>query len=92
MSWRVVATVLTVVTVLVIVQSALASPLHETTTQLNETGDYGDLDGVSGYDGNQVITGLWDDWMKMGLIGMFGIMLWGTARVVRKELTRGGQP
>lgn len=91
MAWRAVAAVCIAVFVLAIVQSALAGPVHDVQTQLNETGDYSDLEGAgSDYNGNDVITGLFDDWMHMGLIAMFGLMAWGGWRVIRKELTRGG--
>lgn len=90
MSWRVLATVMVVIFALAVAQAALASPLHEVTSKLNDTGDYSNLEGVDGYDGNAVIGNMFGHWMNMGLMGMFGIMLWGVARVVRRELTRGG--
>lgn len=90
MSWRTVATVLIVVFLIAVVQSALAGPLVQITSSLNDTGDYGDLDGVEGYDGNSVISGMASDWFNMGLVAMFGMMAYGIARVVRRELTRGG--
>lgn len=89
MSWKTATVVLIVVFAIALAQSALAGPMVQVTDSLNETGDYSNLDGVDGYNGNDVITGLVDDWLNMGLIGMFGIMIWGIARVVRRELTRG---
>lgn len=90
MVWKTAAAVLVAVFSLAVLQAALADPAAEVTTQLNETGDYSDLEGVSGYNGNDVITGLLGDWLNMGLMAMFGLMAWGSWRVVRKELTRGG--
>lgn len=91
MSWRTIATVLIVVFAVAIVQAALAAPLNSVLGDLNDTGDYSDLDGVDDYNGNSIIGGLWSSWMNMGLVAMFGMMVWGVARVVRRELTRGGR-
>lgn len=90
MSWRTAATVLIVVFVIAVVQSVLAGPFVQVTNDLEATGDYSDLDGVDGYNGNDVITGLIDDWFNMGLIAMFGVMAWGVWAVVRRELNIGG--
>lgn len=90
MSWRTIAAVLIVVFSLALVQSVLAAPFISITSDLNDTGDYSNLEGVDGYNGNTVIDSLMGDWFNMGLVGMFGIMVWGVARVVRNELTRGG--
>lgn len=91
MSWKTAATVLIVVFVIAVMQSALAGPAVQIQESLNGTGDYSKLDGVSGYNGNEVISGLLGSWFDMGLLAMFGVMAWGVARVVRRELTRGGQ-
>lgn len=90
MGWQAIATVLMVVFSLVLVQAVLAEPFIEITNELNDTGDYSSLEGVSGYNGNNVIGGLMEDWFHMGLIGIFGMMAWGVWWVVRRELTRGG--
>lgn len=85
MSWKTAATLLTIVFVLVMIQSVLAQPLSTVTTDLNATGDYNN----EHFDGNARITGYFGDWLNMGLIGIFGILMWGFARVLRRELTRG---
>lgn len=91
MSWQTVSAVLMVVFSLVLVQAVLAEPFIQITNDLNDSGDYSSLEGVDGYNGNTVIGGLMEDWFNMGLIGIFGMMLWGVGWVVRRELTRGGQ-
>lgn len=86
MSWKATATVLIVVFTIVLIQSTMAGPANQITEDLNATGDYNN----EHFNGNELITSYVGDWLNMGLIGMFGIMLWGLARVVRRELTRGG--
>lgn len=91
MSWRTAAAVLIVVFAIAVVQAALAGPFTSVQTSLNQTGDYGDLEGAGpDYDGNDIITSLIGDWFNMGLVAMFGAMVWGVWRVVRREITRGG--
>lgn len=85
MSWRIVATVMIVVFAIVVGQAALADPLLETSSSLNESGDYSN----DHFDGNDIITSLPGKWFNMGLVGAFGVMAWGAWRVVREELTRG---
>lgn len=86
MSWRVVATVLIVVFSIILLQGVIAGPLTETSERLNESGDYDN----EHFDGNQIISSLPGDWFNMGLVAIFGVMLWGAWRVIREELTRGG--
>lgn len=86
MSWRIIATVLVIVFSIVLLQSALAGPLMETSERLNESGDYSDN---GHFDGNQIISDMPGHWFNMGLVAIFGIMAWGAWRVIREELTRG---
>lgn len=86
MSWRTAATVLTVVFVIAVLQAVLAGPFVETQTTLNESGDHNE----SGYFEDSIMEDWIDAWFNVGLIAIFGIMGWGVAHVVRRELTRGG--
>lgn len=86
MSWRAAATVLIVVFGVVLVQAAIADPLITFETSLNATGDYSN----EHFDGNAIIDGLPQAWFNMGLIAIFGLMVYGVMRVIRQELTRGG--
>lgn len=85
MSWRIVATVMIIVFAIVLAQGALAGPLIQTGEKLNQSGDYSNPH----FDGNQIIGDMPGHWFNMGLVAIFGIMLWGAWRVVREELTRG---
>lgn len=85
MGWKAVSVVLIVVFMIVVVQSALAGPAVEVTESLNATGDYSN----DHFDGNALITGFDDAWFDMGLIAIFGIMMWGTWFVLKRELTEG---
>jgi len=87
MSWRTAATVLIIAFVVLSLQSILASPMVEVTGALNATGDYSN----QYFNGNALITGYLDSWFDMGLIAVFGMMGWGVARVLRREITRGRQ-
>lgn len=86
MSWRIIATVTITVFAIIIGQAVLIGPLHQTADAINETGDYSDN---GHFDGNSLIYNIVYDWANMGLIAIFGVMLWGSWRIVRKELTRG---
>jgi hypothetical protein len=89
MSWRTAATALVVVFAIAMGQAVLIGPVLQVTSDLNDTGDYSDLEGADDdYNGNEVISSLPGQWLNMGLVAMFGIMAWGIARVVRRELTR----
>lgn len=90
MSWKTVATVLIVIFSIALIQSVLAGPTVAILNGLNATGDYSDLDGADDdWNGNDIITSLAQDWFDMGLVAMFGVIAWGVARVLRRELTRG---
>ena len=86
MSWRTAAVVLTVIMAVVVLQAALADPLISVGDQLNDTGDYSN----DAYDGNALITSLSKSWINMGTVLIFGIMAYGVATVIKRELTRGG--
>lgn len=88
MSWRTIAAVLVVVFTLVMVSTIFASPLVQIMDGLQSSGDYGDDEGGHDFDGEQRMEDLQDSWFNMTLLGIFGFMAWGVARVVRKELTR----
>jgi hypothetical protein len=89
MSWRTAATALVVALAIAMAQVVLIGPVLQVTSDLNDTGDYSDLEGADDdYNGNEVISSLPGQWLNMGLVAMFGIMAWGIARVVRRELTR----
>lgn len=86
MAWRTAATVLLTVSALILVTVLLVGPLNTIQTGFNETGDYSD----NGYfDGNALLNGFAENWARMSLVAIFGLMLWGAARVVRREKTRG---
>jgi len=85
MSWRTAATALIVVFVLLLLLTTLAGPMNQTLDALNETGDYNNTH----FDGNSLIPGYIGAWFNMILIGVFGMMTWGVARIVRREITRG---
>jgi len=88
MSWRTASAVLIVVLAVVIVQALVVDVLIQILDALASSGDYSDVAGT-GVDGESLIRGFPGAWFNMGLILIFGIMAWGIARVVRKELTRG---
>lgn len=85
MSWRAVAAVLIAVFFYVVLQSAMAGPLVQIGNELNETTEM-----ESEHFDDSTFTSLPRAWFNMGLIGIFLGMVWGLARVVRRELTRGG--
>lgn len=85
MSWKTAATVMIVVATLSLVLASLVGPAATVTSKLNETGDYDN----EHFDGNNLIGSWLGDWINMVLIGMFGIMMWGAARVMRREVFRG---
>lgn len=91
MSWKTATTVLIVIFAIAVAQSILADPAVTIQSSLNETAGDVSIDTGPGEDfnGNAHITGILGDWFNMGLIGMFGIMMWGLARAVRRELTKG---
>lgn len=87
MGVRAVAVALTIVFFIIVLQVSLAGPLTTIADKINATGDYSD---VGGQDGNEIITDLPGQWFTMGIIAIFGVLLWASWRVLRRELTRGG--
>lgn len=85
MSWKTAATVLIIVFVLLLLQSTLAGPMTQTVDALNETGDYDNPH----FNGNSLIPGYLSSWFDMILVGVFGMIAWAGARVLRREITRG---
>lgn len=87
MGARTIAVAILAIFFIVILQVALIGPLTQVSDSINETGDYSD---VGGQDGNDIITSFPDQWATMGIIAIFGVILWASWRVLRRELTRGG--
>lgn len=85
MSWRTAAAILVAIFAIVLLQAVLADPLF--TFLGTVTGFYDTSGGL--IDANSLIDGLGDSWMNMGLMMIFGLILWGGVRVLRRELTRG---
>jgi hypothetical protein len=85
MSWKTVATVLITVFAIALVQATAIGPLFKLTDELSDDGDYNN----EYYSVRDRIDGFVSSWINMGLVGIFGMMAYGAARVVRKELTRG---
>lgn len=85
MSWKTVATVLTVVFAVAVVQATAIGPVHDLEDGFTDNIDYNN----EYYSVQDRISGYIDAWINMGLIAIFGMMGWGIARIVRKELTRG---
>lgn len=90
MSWRTITAALTVIFVIVLVQSVLAGPLVDTIDGFQDSGTYDD-DSPGDFDGEQRMEDIQDSWFDMGLVLIFGIMAWAVARVARRELTRNQQ-
>ena len=84
MSWRTAAVVCIAIFAMVLLQAVLADPLYVYMDTI--TGFFDTSGGV--IDGNSLIDGFADSWMNMGLVFMFGLILWAGVRVVRQELTR----
>lgn len=87
MSWKTAATVIIIVFVLLLLQATLAGPMTRTLDSLNETGDYSN----EHFDGNSLIPGYISSFFDMILVGVFGMMGWAAARILRREITRGGR-
>lgn len=85
MAWRKVATIMIIVFGIAVVQMSMAGPLTSVSQSLNETGDYSN----EHFDGNKTITELPVTWFDMGLMGMFGIILWGFWSVIQDEINEG---
>ena len=85
MSLRTIATVLIVVTSLVLLAMFLSEPLLAIGESLKGVGNYS-VDGVAA---GQNLDRNISSWLNMFWIGVFGVMLWGAFRVLRRELTRG---
>lgn len=82
--WQTVVTVMVLVFTLAIAQALLAGPATDVSNDLNESGDYDN----EYFDGNDLIGSWTDDWLNMGLAGIFGTLVFGAAVVLRRELTR----
>lgn len=86
MSWRVVATVLIVVFTATLLWTVTADPLRQTGDAFIDSNDDGGQINVDGKI-DSAIRG----YSNVFLILIFGVMGWGMWRVLRRELTRGGQ-
>lgn len=89
MGARTIAVAMLVVFFIIILQVTLAGPLTSVADTINGTGDYSDFDRGTN-DGNQIITDFPAQWFSMGIVAIFGTLVWATWRVLRRELTRGG--
>lgn len=87
MSWKQAVGFLTVVFVIVVIQSAVAGPLVQLQDTLLDSGDYSN----EYMDGEAQIQSLVDAWFNMGLVAIFLLAGVVVARIVRKELTRQGR-
>lgn len=78
--WRVGATIVIFIALVIVIQGA-AGPafagIDENLSPLTSDRDY--------LDGPAAISGMIESWFQTALLGMFGIMLWGLARVIRRE-------
>lgn len=83
MAVRTILTVIIVVFAATIVWVGLADPL----VQIGAAFKGVETSGQFGK--NALIDGMIGSWFDAILVLVFGIMLWGTVRVVRRELTRG---
>jgi hypothetical protein len=86
-TWKQAAAFVTIVFVIVVIQSTLASPLIQLEDTLLQFGDYSNQQ----FDGNALIDGLFAQWFNMGLIAIFLLAAVVIARLVRRELTRQGR-
>lgn len=86
MSWRTVIAVLIFVFAVIFMQSVFAGPLFQFGNDLAAQDD----DDGNSLDSSAKIENLETVWFDMGIIAVMGIGVWGLARVVRRELTRGG--
>lgn len=87
MSWKQALSLLVVVFIIVVIQSAVAGPLIQLQDSLIGSVTF----GSPHFDGAQLIRDNVSTWFNMGLIAIFGLMGVAIARVVRKELTRQGR-
>lgn len=83
MASRTILTVIIVVFGATIVWVGMADPLIQIGAAFK------DIETSGQFGKNALIDGMIGSWFDAILILVFGIMLWGTVRVVRKELTRG---
>jgi flagellar biosynthesis protein FlhB len=86
MGWKQAAGLLTIIFIIVVVQSAVAGPLVELQNAFLEV-DFAN----EHWDASALITGMVSSWFNMGLVAIFLLMGATLARAVRKELTRQNQ-
>jgi hypothetical protein len=86
MAVRVIVVVLVLVFSMAAVGALLAEPVNTVSETINATGDYDN----SWLDGNSVMIGLVQDWFNAILVGIFGVLVWGFWRVIKRELSRQG--
>lgn len=84
MGWRTVAAVMIAVFAFLAVWVTMADPL----VQISNT--FIDIETSGQLNTDSKITSLVDSLFNMILAGVFGILMWGIWRVIRRELTRGG--
>jgi len=86
MGLRAVITVISTIFVLVLLAATIGPVLPQITGSLMATGDY----NSSWLAGETLVSGLVESWFQMILVGVFGIMLWAFAYVIKRELTQRG--
>jgi len=84
MVWRIGATIMIVVFVLLVTWVSLASPLVEVGQSFQ------DVDTSGQFDSDSKIDGYIGGWFALFPLTIFGIIAWGFWYVYRQELTRGG--
>jgi len=89
MSWRQAVTLVIIIFVLTVVQALLAGPLTTLETDLVDSGDYSN----EHFDGDQLISGMFEGWWNMGLAAVFLLIGAAFVRAVQDQLAarrRGG--
>lgn len=83
MSWRTAATLLIVIFALILVWTTMADPL------IQVGNEFKDLETSGQFNTDQKIDSNINAVFNMILVAIFGLLGWGTWRVLRNELTRG---
>lgn len=84
MGWRTIAAVFIAVFAFLVVGATMADPLVQIANAFQDIQTSGQLSTDS------KIDRLVASWFNQILVAIFGILLWGVWRVIRRELTRGG--
>lgn len=84
MSWRTAAAAIIAVFALIAVWAIVADPLIQIGDAFKE------IETSGQFNHDQRVDGLIGTFFDMFLVAIFGILGWGTYRVLRRERTRGG--